>query len=216
MYSIINFTLSVLSLPQVLSSSVQSLSRVPLFETPWINCSMPGLPVHHQLPEFTQIHVHRVSDAIQPSCPQLSPSASALNLSHHQGLSNESTLCIRWPKYWNFSFSISPSNECSGLISFRMDWLDLFAVPGTLKGLLQCVPMYMLECSLSGVGLFVTLWTVACQTSLFHGISQARTLERVAISSSRGSTWPRDWTHISCTDRWILYHWAIWEAHYFI
>ena len=128
--------------------------------------------------------------------------------------SNESVLCIRWPKYWSFSFSISPSNECSGLISFRMDWLDLSAVPGTLKSLLQCVPMYMLECSLSGVGLFVTLWTVACQTSLFHEISQAITLERVAISSSRGSTWPRDWTHISCTDRWILYHWAIWEAHY--
>ena len=99
--------------------------------------STPGFPVHHQLPELAQTHVHWVSDAIQPSCPQLSPSASALNLSHHQGLSNESTLCIRWPKYWNFSFSISPSNECSGLISFRIDWFDLPVVPGTLKSLLQ-------------------------------------------------------------------------------
>ena len=120
--------------------------------------------------------------------------------------SNESVLCIRWPKYWSFSFSISPSNECSGLISFRMDWLDLFAVPGTLKGLLQCVPMYMLECSLSGVRLFVTLWTVACQTSLFHGISQARTLERVAISFSRGSSQPKDQTYVSCNGGQILYH----------
>ena len=99
--------------------------------------------------------------------------------------SNESVLRIRWPKYWSSSFSISPSNECSGLISFRIDWLDLLAVPGTLKSFLQCVHVYMHECSLSGVGLFATLWTVACQTSLFHGISQARILERVAISSSR-------------------------------
>ena len=99
--------------------------------------------------------------------------------------SNESVLRIRWPKYWSSSFSMSPSNECSGLISFRIDWLDLLAVPGTLKSLLQCVHVYMHECSLSGVGLFATLWTVACQTSLFHGISQARILERVAISSSR-------------------------------
>ena len=99
--------------------------------------------------------------------------------------SNESVLHIRWPKYWSSSFSISPSSECSGLISFRIDWLDLLAVPGTLKSLLQCVRVYMHECLLSGVGLFATLWTVACQTSLFHGISQARILERVAISSSR-------------------------------
>ena len=102
-----------------------------------MNRSMPGLPVHHQLPEFTQTYVHRVSHAIQPSHPLSSPSPPAPNPSQHQGLSNESTLCIRWPKYWSFIFSISPSNEHPGLISFRMDWLDLLAVQGTLKGLLQ-------------------------------------------------------------------------------
>ena len=99
-----------------------------------MNRSMPGLPVHHQLPEFTQTHVHRVGDAIQPSHPLSSPSP-ALNLSQHQGLF-QSVLRIRWPKHLNFSFSISPSNEHPGLTSFRMDWLDLLAV-GTLKSLLQ-------------------------------------------------------------------------------
>ena len=80
-----------------------------------MNCSTPGLPVHHQLPELTQTHVHRVGDAIQPSHPLLSPSPPAFNLSQHQGLSSESVLLIRWPKYWSFSFSISPSNEPSGI-----------------------------------------------------------------------------------------------------
>ena len=102
-----------------------------------MNCSTPGLPVHHQLLEFTQTHVHRVCDAIQPSHPLSSPSPPALNLSEYQVFSNESALRIRWPKYWSFSFSISPSNEYSGLISFRMDWLDLLAVQGTLKSFLQ-------------------------------------------------------------------------------
>ena len=116
-------------------SSIQSLSHVRLCDP--MNRSMPGLPVHHQLPEFTQTHVHRVSDAIQPSHPLSSPSPPAPNPSQHQGLLNESVLHIRWPKYWSFSFSISPSIEYSGLISFRMDWLDLLAVQGTCKGLLQ-------------------------------------------------------------------------------
>ena len=98
---------------------------------------MPGFPVHHQLPEPTQTHVHRVGDAIQPSHALLSPSPPAFNLSQHQGLFNELVLCIRWPKYWSFSFSISLSNEYSGLISFMIDWLDLLAVQGTLKSLLQ-------------------------------------------------------------------------------
>ena len=102
-----------------------------------MDCSMPGLPVHHQLPEFTQTHVHWVDDAIQPSLPLLSPSPPVFNLAQHQGLSRDSVLCIRWPKYWSFSFSISPSNEYSELISFRMNWLDLLAVQGTLKSLLQ-------------------------------------------------------------------------------
>ena len=102
-----------------------------------MNRSTPGLPVHHQLPEFTQTHVRCVGE---PSnhlilcrplllLPSIFPSIRVF--------SNESVLCIRWRKYWSFSFSISPSNEYSGLISFRMDWLDLLAVQGTLKSLLQ-------------------------------------------------------------------------------
>ena len=101
-----------------------------------MDCSMPGFPVHHQLMELTQTLVHRVGDAIQPSHPLSFPSPPAFNLSKHQGLF-QWALPIRWPKYWSFSFSISPSNEYSGLISSRMDWLDLLAVQGTLKNLLQ-------------------------------------------------------------------------------
>ena len=102
-----------------------------------MNCSMPGLPVHHQLPEFTQTHVHRVSDAIQPSHPLSSPFLLPSIPPSIRVFSNESTLRMRWPKYWSFSFSISPSKEHPGVISFRMDWLDLFAVQETLKSLLQ-------------------------------------------------------------------------------
>ena len=101
-----------------------------------MNRSTPGL-VHHELPEFTQTHVHRVSDAIQPSHPLSSPSPPAPNPAQHQGLFHMSILCRRWPKYWSFSFSISPSNEHPGPISIWMDWLDLLAVQGTLKSLLQ-------------------------------------------------------------------------------
>ena len=102
-----------------------------------MNCSTPGLPVHHQLPESTQTHVHWVGDLISSNhlilyrplllLPSIFPSIRVF--------SNESALCIRWPKYWSFSFNIRPSNEHPGLISFRMDWLDLLAVQGTLKRL---------------------------------------------------------------------------------
>ena len=102
-----------------------------------MNCSTPGLPVHHQLSEFTQTHVHRVGDAIQPSHPLSFPSPPTFNLSSIRVFSNESILHIRWTKYWSFSFSISPSTEYSGLISFRVDWLDLLAVQGILKSVLQ-------------------------------------------------------------------------------
>uniref|UniRef100_A0AC11E3N6 Uncharacterized protein n=1 Tax=Ovis aries TaxID=9940 RepID=A0AC11E3N6_SHEEP len=102
-----------------------------------MNCSTPSLPVYHQLLEFTQTHVHQVSDAIQPSHPLLSSSPPAPTPPCIRVFSNESTLCMRWPKYWSFSFSVSPSKEHPGLISFRMDWLDLLAVQGTLKSLLQ-------------------------------------------------------------------------------
>ena len=96
-----------------------------------MNCSTPGLPVHHQLPEFIQTLVHPVGDAIQPSHPLSFSSPPAPNPSQHQSLFqwvNESTRHMRWPKRWSFSFSISPSNEYNGLISFRIDWLDLLAV----------------------------------------------------------------------------------------
>ena len=102
-----------------------------------MNGSTPGLLVHHHLPEFTQTHVHRVRDAIQPSHPRSSPSPPAPSPSQHQTLFHESTLRMRWLKYWSFSFSIFPSKEIPGLTSFRMDWLDLLAVQGTLKSLLQ-------------------------------------------------------------------------------
>ena len=114
-----------------------------------MNCSMPGLPVHHQLLEFTETHVHQV---MMPSShlilchpllllPPIPPSFRVF--------SNESTLCMRWPKYWSFSFSISLSNEHPGLISFRMDWLDILAVQGTLKSLLQyhSAKVSVLQCS---------------------------------------------------------------------
>ena len=100
-----------------------------------MNRSTPGLPVHHQLLQST--HVHRAGDAIQPSYPLLSPSPPALNFPSITVFSNESALHIRWSKYWSFSFNISPSNEYSGLISFRMDWFDLLAAQRTLKSLLQ-------------------------------------------------------------------------------
>ena len=103
--------------------------------TPWL--SMPGIFVHHQLPEFTETHVHWVGDAIQPSHPLLSPSPLPSIIPSIVIFSNESALRIRWSRFWSFSFSISPSNEYSGLISFRMDWLYLLAVQGTLKSLLQ-------------------------------------------------------------------------------
>ena len=103
--------------------------------------STPGFPVLHHLPELTQTLVHWVSYAIQPSHHLSSPSPPGFNLSQDQVFSNESALCISysstWLKYWSFSFSISLSNEYSGLISFRMDWFDLLAVQGTLKSLLQ-------------------------------------------------------------------------------
>ena len=102
-----------------------------------MKCSTPGLPVHYQILEFTQTHIHRVGDAIQPSDPLSSPSPPDPNPSQHQSLFNESALRMRWPKYWSFSVSISPSNEHPGLISFRMGWLDLLAVQGTLESLLQ-------------------------------------------------------------------------------
>ena len=122
-------------IPSLQFSSVQSLSSVQLCDP--MNRSMPGFPVLHQLPELTQTHVHWVDDAIQPSHPLSLPSPLPSIFPSIKVFSSESVLHIRWPKYCSFSFSISPSNEYLGLISFRMDWLDLLAVQGTLKSLLQ-------------------------------------------------------------------------------
>ena len=98
---------------------------------------MPGFPVHHQLPELAQTYAHRVGDAIQPSDPLPSPSPLLLIFPSIRVFSNESVLHIKWPKYWSFILSISPSSEYSRLIFFRMDWLDLLTVQGTLKSLLK-------------------------------------------------------------------------------
>ena len=121
----------------LLSLQFSSVAQLCLTLCNPMDCSMAGLPFRHQLLELTQTHVHWVGDAIQPSHPLSSPFPPAFSLSQHLGLFFESILCVRWPKYWNFSFSIIPSNEHPGLISFRMDWLDLLAVQGTLKSLLQ-------------------------------------------------------------------------------
>ena len=153
-----------------------------------MNCSTPGLPVHHQLPEFTQTHVHRVGDAIQPSHPLSSPSSPALIPPSIRVFSNESVLCIRLPEYWSFSFSISPSNQHSGLISFRMDWLDLLAVQGTPKSLLQyhssktsilrCSPFFILQFShpymTTGKTISLTRWTFVgkVMSLLFNKLSR--------------------------------------------
>ena len=115
------------------TSSVQFSDSVVSNSWKPMDRSMPGLPVHHQLLEFTQTHVHWVSDAIQPSHPLLPPSLLLAIFPHIRVFSSKSALHIRWPKYWSFSFSISPSNEYSGLISFKIDWLDLLAVQGTLQ-----------------------------------------------------------------------------------
>ena len=110
---------------EALSVQFSSVAQSCLTLCDPMNHSMPGLPVHHLHPEFTQTHVHWVSDAIQPSHPLSSPSPP------------ESSLRMKWPKYWSFSFSIIASKEIPGLISFRMDWLDLLAVQGTLESLHQ-------------------------------------------------------------------------------
>ena len=102
-----------------------------------MDCSNPCFPVSHQLLEFAQVHVHLIGDTIQPSHPLQPSSSFAFKFSQNQVFSNESPVCITWPKYWSFSFSISPSNEYSGLISLRIDWFDLLGFRGTLKSLLQ-------------------------------------------------------------------------------
>ena len=123
--------------PPFLQKSVRSVTQsCPTLCNP-MDCSMPGFPIHHQLLELTQTHVHQLvmpSNHLSLCRPLLLPPSISPSI---RVVSNESVLRIRWPKYWSFSFSISPSNEYSGLISFRMDWLDLLAVQGMLKSFLQ-------------------------------------------------------------------------------
>ena len=121
--------------PTEMHSSVQSLSCVWFFCDP-MDCSTPGFPVHHQLPQLAQTHVHWVGDTIQPS-HHLSSTSSAFSLSQHQGLFQWVHSLHQVAKVLELSFSISPSNEYSGLISFRIDWFDFLAVQGTLKSLFQ-------------------------------------------------------------------------------
>ena len=148
-----------------------------------MNHSTPDLPVHHQHPEFTQTHVHRVGDAIQSSHPLLSPSLLAPNPSQHQSFQMSQLVAWGGQKYWTFTLSISPSNEHSGLISFRLDWLDLLAVQGTLKSLFQhhsskAHPFYSLT---------KIFWhNISLPGFSVHGILQARILEWVSILFSRG------------------------------
>ena len=157
----------------IISQSVQSLSRVRLCDP--MDCSTPGFPVHQQLPELAQTHVHQVGDAIQPSHPLSSPSLPAFSLSQHQFFSSESVLHIRCPKYCSFNFSISPSNEYSGLISFRVDWLDLLSVQGTLSllqhnssktSILQSLAFFIVQLShpyrTTGKTIALTRRTFAC------------------------------------------------------
>ena len=125
-----------LEITQVIIDQFRSVAQsCPTLCNP-MGCSIPAFPVHHQLVELAQTRVCPVGDAIQPSHPVI-PFSPAFNLSQHQGLFHESILLIRWTKYWSISFNISHSKEYSGLISLRMDWLDLLAVQGTLKSLLQ-------------------------------------------------------------------------------
>ena len=167
---------------QLSSDQIRSVAQsCPTLCDP-MNHSTPGLPVHHQLPELAQAHVHQISDI--PSnhlilcrplllLPSIFPSIRVF--------SNESVLGIRWPKYWNFSFNISPSNEYPGLISFRMDWLDLLAVRGTLKSLLQhhsskasilqCSAFFIVQLShpymTTGKTIALTRWTFVGNVSAF-------------------------------------------------
>ena len=156
-----------------MNSSVQfSHQSCPTLCDP-MNCSTPGLPVHHQLPEFTQTHIHKL---MTPSShlilcrplfllPPILPSIRVF--------SNESTLHMRWPKYWSFTFSINPSNEHPGLISFRMDWLELLAVQGTLKSLLQ---LHSSKASILWLKTIVFIWNALLTDLLYFYLQNLASL----------------------------------------
>ena len=171
-----------------------------------MDCSAPGFHVHHQLPKLAQTHVHQVGDAIQPSHPLLSPSPPVFNLSQNQVFPNESVLRIRWPKYWSFSVSISPSSEYSELISFQIDWFDILAVQGTLKSLLQChsseasifqcSAFFMVQLSHSymttGKTLALTIWTFSAKWMEVY-LYTKKAVSRFLHDSQW--KWQRPWTY---------------------
>ena len=169
-----------------------------------LDCSMPGFPVHHQLPELAQTHVHWVSDAIQQFQSLSSPSPSALNLSQHQGLFQWVSSSHQVAKYLNFSFSISPSSEYSGLISFMIDWFDLLAVQRILKSLLQyhsskasvlrCSAFFMVRVlypyMTTGKTIALTMWTfVGKEISLLFNMLHCSLSIHRYISTSLSKFW---------------------------
>ena len=188
--------------------SVQSFSCVLLFATPWTAAHQASLSTTNSwsLLKLVSIELVMPSNHLILCRPLLLPTSIIPSI---RVFSNESVLHIRWPKYWSFSFSISPSNEYSGLISFRMDWLDLLAVQGTLKSLLRhhsskasllrCSAFFTVQLSHPYSSEVVQSCLTLCDPvdcsllgSSVHGIFQARVLEWVAISFCRGSSQPRD------------------------
>ena len=173
-----------------------------------MDCSTPGFPVLHNLPEFAQTPVHWVSDAIQPSHPLSSPSPPPSVFASIRVFSSESVLPIRWPKYWSFSFSISPSSEYSRLISFRIDWFDLLAAQGTLKS--PPVPPFE---SILGVLLFsqtqsylvqnyhqqVSSYWAQDKTGFFNKLTSLYLFSLAVLWSMKNiSSQNRDWTDAPC------------------
>ena len=129
----VQVNVDILGISELKWRDISSVTQLcPTLRNP-MDCSTPSFPVHHQFPELTQTHAHRVGDVIQPSHPLSSPSPPAFNLSQNQGLFKWVSSSHQVAKHWNFSFSISPSNEHSGLISLRINWFDLPDVQGTLK-----------------------------------------------------------------------------------
>ena len=156
-------------------SSVAQSSYLTLCDP--MDCSTPGLPAHHQLLELAQAHVHWVGDGIQQSHPLLSPSPPAFNLCQHHGLFQWISSSHQWPKYRSFSFSINPSSEYSGLIYFRIDWLDILVIQETLKSLLQhhsskasifqCLAFFMVQLSHPYMTTGKTIALTRCKVSWF-------------------------------------------------
>ena len=147
-----------------------------------MDCSRPGFPAHHQLPDLDQTHVHGVSDAIQPFHPLSSPSPPALNLSHYQSLFQWVSSSHQVAKYWSFSFSISPSNKRSGLVSFRMDSLQskglLMVFSNTTLSILQCLAFFIVQLShpymTTGKTIALTRWAFVSivMSLLFNTLSR--------------------------------------------